>query len=103
MNRPLVPGFLCVLVITASAIGDPCPSVGFTLKQTLSGYTNMVEHLQTVDYDHDGKLDLVGTIRDANNDANLYSWRGVGDGTFENAVSLGATQVLDLQIVNVNN
>jgi hypothetical protein len=49
------------------------------------------------------KLDLVGTIRDANNDANLYSWRGVGDGTFEAAVSLGATLVLDLQVVNVNN
>jgi hypothetical protein len=104
MNRSLVLGLLCALVLAVSANADPCPNVVFTLKQTLSGgYTGAVETLTTVDYDHDGKLDLVGTIRDANNDASLYSWHGIGDGTFEAAVSLGQTKVTDLKIWDINN
>jgi hypothetical protein len=104
MNRSLVLGLLCALFLAVSANADPCPNVVFTLKQTLSGgYTGAVETLTTVDYDHDGKLDLVGTIRDANNDASLYSWHGVGDGTFEAAVSLGQTKVTDLKVWDINN
>ena len=103
MNRSLVFGVLCVLAIPVPVMSDPCPSVVFPLTQTYSGYLSNVEHLHAIDYDHDGTLDLIGTIRNANNDANLYSWRGAGNGTFEAPVSLGATQVTDLQVINVNN
>lgn len=96
----LVLSLLFAIALTASA--QPCPSVNFTLEQTLGSYPSYVEDLQTVDYDHDGKLDLVGAIVQQDGFAILHSWRGVGDGTFEAAVSLGDTKVMDLQVINVN-
>jgi Bacterial Ig-like domain (group 3)/FG-GAP-like repeat len=102
MRRPFVL-ILCLLLLTAvSASAQPCPSVDFTLEQTLGDYPAYVEDLQTVDYDHDGKLDLVGGIVQNDGFAVLHSWRGKGDGTFEDAVSLGDTKVMDLQVINVN-
>jgi len=92
------------LSLSVGVSADPCPNVNFTLEQTLTGsYGGWVDHLQTIDYDHDGKLDLVGTIDEASGWASLYSWRGNGDGTFQAAVALNETQVMDLQVINVNN
>lgn len=103
MNRPLVVALMLSAVLCAApALADSCPTVSFTLEQTLSGYPQYVEELQTVDYDHDGKLDLVGGITQVDGFAILHSWRGVGDGTFEAAVSLGDTKLMDLQVINVN-
>lgn len=104
MNRPLLAIGLLFLALAAPAFATDCESVTFTLDQTISGYPSSVAELQTVDYDHDGKLDLVGTIMQNNGDYGvLHSWRGVGDGTFEAAVSLGDVMVWDLQVANVNN
>lgn len=103
MNRFLVLTLLVSLVLSLPLAAVPCPSVTFSLEQTLSGYPTSIQVLQTVDYDHDGKLDLVGAIGQDGGFATLHTWRGVGDGTFEAAVSLGDTQVLDVQVINVNN
>jgi hypothetical protein len=102
MKRHLAFGLLLSLAFAAPVLAG-CPTAGFTLEQTLSGYPQYVEELQTVDYDHDGKLDLVGRIAQQDGFSTLHSWRGVGDGTFEAAVSLGDTKVMDLQVINVNN
>lgn len=102
-NARVLTGLILVLTLNASVLAEDCPNVTFTLEQTLGGYPGAVENLRTVDYDHDGKLDLVGGIEQAGGFATLHSWRGVGDGTFEPAVSLGDTQVMDLQVINVNN
>jgi len=91
------------LVMAAPVFATACPTVSFTLEQTLSGYPQYVEGLQTVDYDHDGKLDLVGRIGQEDGFSTLHSWRGAGDGTFAAALSLGETSVMDLQVINVNN
>lgn len=103
MNRFLVLALLVSPVLSLPLAAVPCPSVTFSLEQTLSGYPTSIQVLQTVDYDHDGKLDLVGAIGQDGGFATLHTWRGVGDGTFEAAVSLGDTQVLDVQVINVNN
>src|SRR5687767_9583365 len=55
-------GSILVLTLSASVLADDCPSVTFSLEQTLSGYPSYVEYLQVIDYDHDGKLDLVGAF-----------------------------------------
>jgi hypothetical protein len=91
-----------LLALAAPVSGDSCPSVSFTLDQTISGYPSYIENLRTVDYDHDGKLDLVGTIAEETSSGTLHSWRGAGDGTFAAAVSLGETGVKDLEVADVN-
>jgi hypothetical protein len=97
--------FLSLLLATAAPVfGVDCPSVGFTPVQTLTGYPSFVQHLRTIDYDHDGKLDLVGGIApESGSGTVLHSWRGAGDGTFAAPVSLGETEMTDLEVVDVNN
>lgn len=102
MRRTSVLALCLFLGISLTAAAQPCPSVNFTLEQTIGDYPSYVEELQTVDFDHDGKLDLVGAIVQEDGFSVLHSWRGVGDGTFEDAVSLGDTKVLDVQVINVN-
>jgi hypothetical protein len=93
-----------VFTLAAPAFAVDCPSVTWSQLQGLTGYTDWVENLQPIDYDHDGKLDLVGSIRSNNTGiSTLHSWHGVGNGTFEVPVSLGTTDVLDIEVANVNN
>lgn len=95
---------VAVLLLAAIPLSADCPSMMWSPIQTIGGYVHWVESLRSVDYDHDGKLDLVGTIRSQNDGSTiLHSWRGAGNGTFESAVSLGTDTVVDLQIANVNN
>ena len=98
--EPIVrPRQLLLLVCLSFAIrvfGDACPSVDWTLKQTRT-HAEIIDDLRTIDYDHDGKLDLVGTLNGA-----VHRWRGLGDATFETPVSLDEF-VADVQIVDLNN
>ncbi|HYK03774.1 MAG TPA: FG-GAP-like repeat-containing protein [Thermoanaerobaculia bacterium] len=101
--RTILVSLSLLLAIAAPTSGADCPSVDFTLDQTLTGYPSYVEHLRIVDYDHDGKLDLVGGITPEDGIGTvLHSWRGAGDGTFAAAVSLGETEMMDLQVIDVN-
>ncbi|HEY2830036.1 MAG TPA: FG-GAP-like repeat-containing protein [Thermoanaerobaculia bacterium] len=64
-----------------------------------------VHGLQTIDYDNDGILDLIGLIDQSNSggSAALYAWHGLGDGTFDVPVSLDVSSVSDLLVTDVNN
>jgi hypothetical protein len=62
----------------------------------------IITTLRPVDYDHDGKLDLVGNAMPIHGgNPSLTSWRGLGNGTFENPVSIGSA-FGDLEFANVN-
>jgi hypothetical protein len=91
---------LCTAILftpVASATG--CPSVVWSDVQRLDGASNFIPLLETIDYDHDGKLDLVGVPDSART---LHTWRGLGDGTFALPVSLGPSMVYDFTVGNVN-
>lgn len=107
--RSLLPRTLALVLFVTLSVALPvaatsCPSVVWTPKQSVSGYSSYVESLETIDYDHDGKLDLVGTIRpNGGVTTTLHSWRGVGDGTFETPLLLSSESIHDLEVGNVNN
>jgi len=93
-----------VALLAAMPAAADCPSMIWSNIETISGYVHWVEAIRPVDYDHDGKPDLVGAVRSQNDGSSiLHTWRGEGDGTFEAAVSLGTTSIVDLEIANVNN
>lgn len=98
---------LAALVLAISISAPPleaaAPSYVFTGAQTISGLTTWAEHLATVDYDHDGKLDLVGVLRDdATSARELYWWRGAGDGTFGVGTSLSMSGATDVDVADLN-
>jgi hypothetical protein len=81
MNR-IVAAVVAVFA-SFSLFAQPCPSVRWTLGQTLSGFDPNVHVRETaaVDYDEDGKLDVVGVV-DFNSSRSLMWWKGNGDLTF---------------------
>lgn len=102
MNRIL--SMAAAALLAALPAAADCPSMTWSNIETIGGYVHWVEAVRPVDYDHDGKPDLVGAIRSQNDGSSiLHSWRGEGDGTFQAAVSLGTTGIVDLEIANVNN
>lgn len=91
---------LCAAILfTLVASATDCPSVVWSDVQRLGGASTVIPLLETVDYDHDGKLDLVGLPDSART---LHTWRGLGDGTFAPPVSLGTNTVYDFTVGNVN-
>jgi hypothetical protein len=91
-------------MLCARTVLAQCPSVDWGAPQSLSNPT-AVHDLVALDFDNDGKLDLVGemdTPPPVIND-DLYSWRGRGDGTFEAPVSLDEHFVRDVVKADVNN
>ena len=54
----------------------------------ITPYITDMNNMTTVDYNQDGILDIIFEIRDfQNNIFNTVTWRGVGDGTFDELVS----------------
>jgi hypothetical protein len=103
LPRTLALALFVSLSVALPVAATSCPSVVWTPKQSVSGYSSYVESFETIDYDHDGKLDLVGTIRTDQAVVTLNSWRGVGDGTFETPLLLSTENIIDLEVGNVNN
>lgn len=83
--RILTAAAALLVSLSAYAVGV-CPSVQWTqLDTSTGGY--VVDSIESIDFDEDGKLDLVGVIDGSQTDA-LAWWKGAGDGTFGNATEL---------------
>jgi hypothetical protein len=83
MNR-LIAGVAAALVTSALiAQPQPCPSVQWSIGpgSSLPGDLIVVTSLGTIDYDEDGKLDVVGTVA-GNSSYTLMWWKGTGVQTF---------------------
>src|SRR5258706_2175748 len=104
--KPLAIGAaLCaLLVLPQPASADNCISSNWSTRQSRADGPQLIQSLQTIDYDNDGKLDLVGRINATNSSGSgvLNSWHGLGDGTFAAPVSLGVSTVDHLQAVDLN-
>lgn len=81
--RILFPALVLLFSFSVLAAA-PCPSMEWTLvDESTSPY--WVPTLQSIDFDEDGKLDLVGV----SDGADLLWWKGAGDGTFGEPSALG--------------
>jgi hypothetical protein len=85
MKKILV--FLAVLGSVTRLSATPCPSVQWTQQHDHAAGLATWSML-TLDYDGDGKLDLISQEGSGSGDGTLYSRRGVGDGTFEAPVTI---------------
>jgi len=93
---------VCALV-AFPAFSVSCPSSVFTTVQSRHDGEWAIHDLAPVDFDNDGKIDLVGVINpDGSSPGTLYAWKGNGDGTFQTPVSLGDTGVDYLAVTDVN-
>jgi len=102
-HKLTVAAAFCALLAFPALLSADCLNSVWTTHHTQqpSGWDLL---LQTVDYDGDGKLDLVGAMASGSNggENTLYSWHGVGDGRFETPVSLGNINLADLTVADVN-
>jgi hypothetical protein len=104
-RRFAVVATLCVLSTFAQALSADCLSAIWSTRQSRLDGAGMIRSLQTVDYNRDGKLDLVGLIDPTNlgNQGVLNLWPGLGDGTFAPPVSLGTSDLEHVEVVDINN
>jgi hypothetical protein len=72
---------IAAVVLTVAVQAQPCPSIQWTAGQTVSADQHSINGLAAVDYDEDGKLDLVGTVQ-GNSSYTLVWWKGAGNNTF---------------------
>lgn len=90
MNRLLVA--VVAVCVSLSVLAQPasCPSVQWNLGGPNDdvGTNNYLRELAGVDWDEDGKLDMVGVI-DWPHERTLAWWKGNGDGTFGTRNELG--------------
>lgn len=84
------------LSFSASAL-VPCASVQWTQIDDSPASGNVLS-IETVDYDEDGELDLVGILQDSPGDA-LVWWKGAGDGTFGNATQIATAAYMSNVVV----
>jgi Big-like domain-containing protein/VCBS repeat protein len=93
---------LCALIaLPLSAI---CRSTIWTTQQARTDASWLIYDVDTLDYDGDHVLDVVGLAQDTNGgSATIYGWRGVGNGTFEVPVSLGTSGISHMIVADVNN
>ncbi len=100
----LLAGFVCVL-LTVPLFSITCPSSVWTTVQSRQDGPFMIHDLAPVDFDNDGKLDLVGLIDQSpiSDSGMLYAWKGNGDGTFQAPVSLADSGLSFLSVADVNN
>jgi hypothetical protein len=86
------------LLLSFSAFAvEPCPSVQWSVLDE-STTPEWVHWLDSIDYDEDGKLDLVGIADYPMTDA-LVWWKGAGDGTFGDATQIVAATFLSNPMV----
>jgi hypothetical protein len=105
-SNPLaIAAVLCALIVFPQLASADCLSAIWSARQSRADGPQSIRSLQTVDFDGDGKLDLVGLIDTTNvSESGVLSvWRGLGDGTFAPPVSLGTAELVDLKVVDVNN
>lgn len=86
MNRLIViaAAITSVFASATSAQEEACRSVLWT-RGTNGPGSGIVREMAPVDYDQDGKLDLVGA---GHNPSDLVWWKGEGDGTFRTRSSI---------------
>jgi hypothetical protein len=78
---------LALFVSFAAYAENACPSMQWTLVDEMAA-PQWVPTIQSVDFDEDGKLDLVG-VAQGGSTRHLLWWKGAGDGTFGEPVELG--------------
>ncbi len=99
MKRPIL-AVLPLLFFCGRALAQ-CPGITWSAPVGQSG--NTAHDLVTVDFNNDGKLDLVGEVRDSGSGVEaLYSWVGHGDGTFDAPVSMNESSVRDVAVADLN-
>jgi hypothetical protein len=82
MNR-IVAAVVAVFLSFSLFAQPTCPSVQWTVGQPLQGFDfgHYAREVASVDYDEDGKLDIVGVV-DFATSRSLMWWKGNGDMTF---------------------
>jgi hypothetical protein len=95
---------LCSLLAFSPIASASCLNTVWSTLQTRADGPAQITSIQTLDFDEDGKLDLVGLIL-ASNGGNgvLNVWRGLGDGTFAAPVSLGTSNLNYVEVGDLNN
>ncbi len=99
MNRVFAAAL--VISVSFSLFAQPvaCPSVQWTAGTAkFAGDGEVVEELATIDYDEDGKLDIVGVVNGSSVDA-LVWWKGAGDLTFGARTPIRTTSSLSNIVV----
>ena len=108
MNRTislLLLAALCAFAPVPSALAQSCPSISWTLHQTLTatGNTAWLRDLKPVDYDGDGAMDLLGAMTRGDASAYIYTMRNLGGGTFAAPVAIGTLAGRDHELADLNN
>ncbi|HYH08501.1 MAG TPA: Ig-like domain repeat protein [Thermoanaerobaculia bacterium] len=88
---------LALLVSLSAYAQASCPSLQWSVVDE-STTREWVHWLESVDYDEDGELDLVGIADYPMTDA-LVWWKGAGDGTFGDATEIASATFLSNPIV----
>ena len=81
MNRFAVVAAVLFLSLTGSAQTEPCRSVSLMVEPSPPAKAESVREIASIDFDRDGKLDLVGVTDESYCDR-LVWWKGKGDHTF---------------------
>jgi hypothetical protein len=104
-SKPLAfAAVLCLLLVFPQIALADCLNTVWSTLQTRADGPEQINGIQTLDFDEDGKLDLVGLIFSSNGSNGVLNvWQGLGDGTFAAPVSLETSNLNYFEIGDLNN